>query len=90
MKKSVIQQIWEISSILQTTDNINYKMTWESIYRSIPNLQMIISAAATKSYIETKVTPIWEQIREKKKLFLINNYWDMYTSLNVFDEWLTP
>lgn len=87
MKKSVIQQIWEI---LQTTDNINYKMTWESIYRSIPNLQMIISAAATKSYIETKVTPIWEQIREKKKLFLINNYWDMYTSLNVFDEWLTP
>lgn len=87
MKKSVIQQIWEI---LQTTDNINYKMTWESIYRSIPNLQMIISAAATKSHIETKVTPIWEQIREKTKLFLINNYWDMYTSLNVFDEWLTP
>lgn len=56
---------------------------WASIFRNTPNLQNIIRAAATDVNIETKVTPIWEQIRQKKDFF--DN--DKQSSLNIFDEW---
>lgn len=66
--------------------------TWESIFRNTPNLNNIVSAAASNTNIETKVTPIWEQIRQKSEHFIIerNQYWDVQTSLNIYEEWIDP
>lgn len=46
-------------------------------------------AAAIDVHIQTKVTPIWEQIRQKKEFFNIdtNRYWDVQKSINIFEEW---
>lgn len=60
------------------------------IFRNTNQLNNIIQAAATDINVETKVQPIWEQIRQKKDYFATkkkNRYWDVQTSLNIYDEW---
>lgn len=39
--------------------------------------------------VVTKVPPIWEQIRQKKDYFEMerNRYWDVQTSLNIYEDW---
>lgn len=44
-----------------------HKSTWKNIHKNTPNLQNIIQAAASDIQIHTRITPIWEQIRQKKK-----------------------
>lgn len=75
MNKCNSTDMEDIIPFVKTTENVNYKNAWETIYRLTENLQTI----KTETYIETKLTLIWEQIREKKKCFLINsdNYWNI-------------
>lgn len=51
----------------KNTKSTKTRETWENNFWNTPNLNNIVSAAATDVNIETKVTPIWEQIRQKKK-----------------------
>lgn len=57
MKKCNSTDMEDIIHFVKTTENINYKNAWETV-----NLQTIITS------IETKLTLIWEQIREKEML----------------------
>lgn len=55
----------------------SYKKNWTNIHKNTPNLQNIINAAASDVQMHTRITPIWEQIRQKKDLFNenTNHYW---------------
>lgn len=72
----------------RNTSSQKNKETWESIFRNTPILTNIVSAAASDVNIETKVTPVGEQIRQKTEYFAMdrNRYWDVQTSLNIYEE----
>lgn len=65
------------------------RKTWEHIHRNTSNLQSIIQAAASDLNVQTKVTPIWEQIREKKDYFKMdtNRYWSVQKSIDIYECW---
>lgn len=48
-----------------------------------------MQAATSDLQIQTKVTPIFEQIRQKKDLFSMdgNRYWSVQKSLDIYDAW---
>lgn len=72
----------------KNTSNDYIKSTWEDIFRNTPQLNNIIQAAATDMNV---VTPVWEQIKQKKDYFEIerNRYWDVQTSINIYEEWVS-
>lgn len=69
--------------------NRTIRETWEHIFTNTQNIQLIMQAAASDLQIQTKVTPIYEQIRQKKDLFTLdgNRYWSVQKSLNIYDAW---
>lgn len=70
----------------------HYAEQWDEFYRNTANVNTIIAAAAaTDVNIECKVTPIWEQIAEKREFFTRNKnrYWSIVQSLNILEEWCT-
>lgn len=67
MKKCNSTDVGDLMVYCKNTKSTKTRKTWENIFRNTPNLNNIVSAAATDVNIETKVTPIWEQIRQKKK-----------------------
>lgn len=73
----------------KNTCSQKYKESWESIFRNTPNLTNIITAAASDVSVETNVTPVREQIRQKTEYFSMdrNRYWDVQTSLKIYEEW---
>lgn len=60
-------------------------------YLEIPRILIliIIMAAASDVNVETTVTPVWEQICQKTEYFSMdrNRYWDVQTSLNIYEGW---
>lgn len=88
-KKCNSTDVADITLYCKNTNNLQYKKTWESIHWNTANLTNIISAAAIDCHIETKVSPIWEQIRAKSKCFQQqkNYYWSICKSLAIFEEW---
>lgn len=66
-----------------------YNERWTDIFKNTPNINTIVAAAATDVNIEAKVTPIWEQLHEKRELFNNdkNRYWSIVQSLNILEEW---
>lgn len=89
MKKCNSTDIGDLMVYCKNTCSQKYKETWESIFRNTPNLTNIITATASDVNMETKVTPVWEQIRQKTEYFEMdrNRYWDVQTSLNIYEEW---
>lgn len=81
--------IVDIMVYCKNTSNTSIKNTWEHIFRNTPQLNNIIQVAATNMNVVTKVTLVWEQIRQKKDYFDIerNRYWDVQTSLNIYEDW---
>lgn len=79
MKKCNSTDLADVMLYCKNTKNENYRKTWESIHRNTPNLTNIISAVATDCHTETKVSPIWEQIRAKTEFFQPqkNYYWSI-------------
>lgn len=43
------------------------KKEWSVTYRSTPNIKALMNDAAAEINAETRITPIWQQIAEKKK-----------------------
>lgn len=89
MKKFNSTDIADIMIYYKNTKNENIKNTWEHLFRNTPQLNNIIQAAATDMNVVTKVMPVWEQIRQKKDYFEMkrNCYWDVQTSLNIYESW---
>lgn len=69
MKKCNSTDIADIMIYCKNTKNVKIRSTWEHIFRNTNQLNNIIQAAATDINVETKVQPIWEQIRQKKDYF---------------------
>lgn len=89
MKKCNSTDIGDIMLYCRKQAPDNYKKTWTNIHKNTPNLQNIITAAASDIQIHTRITPIWEQIRQKKDLFnnSSNHYWTVQKSLDIYDAW---
>lgn len=92
MKQAAATDQGQIMKFVHTSDDQKLKKEWTVTYRSTPNIKALISDAAAEINSETRITPIWQQIAEKKKKLLNvtgTTYWDINTSLDIFDEWCT-
>lgn len=81
--------IADVMIYCKNTKNEKIRNTWEHIFRNTTQLNNIVQAATTDINIETKVQPVWEQIRQKHEYFELNRYrcWDVQTSLNIYEKW---
>lgn len=89
MKKCNSTDVADIMIYCKNTKNEKIRNTWEHIFRNTSQLNNIIQAVATDINVETKVQPVWEQMRQKHEYFELNRnrYWDVQTSLNIYKKW---
>lgn len=90
MKKANSTDVGDLMIYCAKTAKPSTRQTWASIHKNTANLANIIAAAATDVQIQSRVTPIHEQIREKHELFsaMTHQYWPVQKSLDIYDEWL--
>lgn len=89
MKRCNSTDMAKVMLFCKQSTNRTIRETWEHIFTNTQNIQLIMQAAASDLQIQTKVTPIYEQIRQKKDLFTLdgNRYWSVQKSLNIYDAW---
>lgn len=67
MKQAAATDQGQIMKFIHTSNDQKLKKEWNVTYRSTPNIKAIITDAAAEINSETRITPIWQQIAEKKK-----------------------
>lgn len=67
MKAAAATDQGQIMKYVHTCDDQKTKKEWSVTYRSTPNIKAIITDAAAEINSETRITPIWQQISEKKR-----------------------
>lgn len=86
MRKCNSTDIGDVMVYCKNSNKESVQEIWANIFRNTANLQNIIQAAASDLNIQTKVTPIYEQIRQKSDFFTSesNRYWDVQKSLDIY------
>lgn len=89
MKKCNSTDLGDVIVFCKNNTKRHFAEQWDDIYKNTANVTTIIAAAAFDVNIECKVTPIWEQIADKKDFFSRdkNRYWSVVQSLNILEEW---
>lgn len=89
MKKCNSADIGDVMVYCKNSKSEKIRDVWSNIFRNTSNLQNIIQAAASDLNIQTKATPIYEQIRQKSEYFNMesNRFWDIQKSLDIYEQW---